>query len=223
MWDTGSDRSERRTASPETCGDGGSDRGPRTDASGGRSLAEAPALEASLPDDVQTLLGRLLGEDPIETLGAWATEVRRRTGGGPIAVEDLCRTDAETPHRGQIGDDTYYFRCFYDAVILAALVDEPVDVRTQSPDGAVVEATATGTGHLRVAPAEAVFSFGIDEAVDPPTDDGPSRAAVYAAVCPYVRAFPDPAAYRRWAHRVPAATVALPPQGATDLAAGLVE
>lgn len=186
-------------------------------------ITDSPVLEAPLPDDVQTLLGRLLGEDPVETLGAWVTAVRRRTGGGSITIEELCQTETETTHWGEYDDETYYFRCFYDAVILAALVDDPVDIRTESPDGTVIEATAAGTDKLQVSPADAVFSFGVDESVHPPTEEGPSNADVYAAVCPYVQAFPNVAAYMRWADSAQAATVALPLEGATDVAAGLVE
>lgn len=186
-------------------------------------ITDSPVLEAPLPDDIQTLLGQLLGEDPIETLGAWVMAVRRRTGGGSITIDELCQTEMETPHWGEYDEETYYFRCFYDAVILAALVDGPVDIRTESPVGTVIEATAVGTNNLHVSPADAVFSFGVDESVHPPTDDGPSSAEVYGAICPYVQAFPDVAAYGRWAKSAPAATVALPLAGATDVAAGLVE
>jgi hypothetical protein len=87
----------------------------------------------------------------------------------------------------------------------------------------VIEADAAGTDQLQVTPEEAVFSFGVDESVEPPDEDGPSNATVYSAVCPYVRAFPDENAYEEWAASAPAATVALPLSGATDVAEALVE
>lgn len=190
---------------------------------GARWLTDTPVLEAELPEDVQRQLGRLLGGAPVETLGEWVGAVRRHTGGGPISNEQLCHVSRETPHWGELGGTRYHFRCFFDAVILSALVDEPVDVRTESPDGAVVLAEAVGTDALDVSPETAVFSFGVDEAVTPPDSDGPSAVDVYAAVCPYVRAFPHPDAYHRWAAAVPAATVAMPLSGGTDVAAALVE
>jgi hypothetical protein len=217
------DRSNPRTASPTTGGAGGPSEDQPGSHNGRRLPDDTPVLEASLPDEVQRLLGRLLGDEPIETLGDWVTAVRHRTGGGSISVEALCHSETVTPHRGEVGTETYHFRCFYDAVILAALVDEPVDIRTESPDGTVIQATAAGTDHLRVTPADAVFSFGVAESVRPPSGDGSSIADVYAAVCPYVRAFPTLAAYEHWSETVPAATVALPLAGATDVAAGLVE
>lgn len=188
-----------------------------------RWVPDASPLEAELPPELQSALGRFLGVEPVETVGEWAGEVRNRTGDGSITVDDLCLTAEETGHRGTIGDERYHFACFYDAVILAVLTDRPVDIRTKSPDGTVIEAHAVGRDELTVRPTEAVFSFGIDETVDPPADgDEPSLERGYAAICPYVKAFPTPAAYEQWAGTVPAATVGMPLEGATDLATELV-
>jgi len=103
------------------------------------------------------------------------------------------------------------------------MVDEPVDIRTESPDGGVIEARAVGTSELTVEPEDAVFSFGIADDVEPPSGDGLTPADVYGAVCPYVKAFPDGDAYEEWAETVPAATVAMALDGATEFAAVLVE
>jgi hypothetical protein len=156
-------------------------------------------------------------------LDDWLAQVRRLTGGGSITVEDLCHADDETGHRGEIDGETYHFRCFYDAVALSGLAETPVDIRTESPDGTVIEAHAIGTTDLTVTPEEAVFSFGVDEAVEAPADREPSVEDVYASVCPYVKAFPDRKAYERWEKTVPAATVAMPLAGATEIASRLVE
>jgi len=185
-----------------------------------RWLAGPDVLDAELPPDAQAALGRFLGSDPVGTLGEWADALRDQVG-GRIRIEDLCLTDEPTPHWGTVDGDRHHFACFYDAVILAAIEDRPVDIRTESPGGAVIEAHAVGGTDLAVTPEEAVFSFGIDEAVDPPGEDGPTLERGYAAICPYVKAFPDVEAYERWAERVPAATVATPLAGATDLAGTL--
>ena len=205
------------------CSGGSDSRKANVGATAERWLGGGSALDAELPADVQTALGRLGSEDAIETLGGWIAEVRRRTVGGPIGVEDLCHADRETGHRGELDGETYHFQCFYDAVILSALTETPVDIQTRSPDGTVVEARASGTADLTVTPETAVFSFGVEDSVDPPADGEPSHADIYAAVCPYVRAFPDKEAYERWAKTVSAATVALPLEGATEMAAALVE
>lgn len=223
MTDHSSDATSRTDADAGTrCGAGDEQRtadGPTAD----RWSPGPPVLDAKLPRDVQVGLGRVLGEEPVETLNEWAAEVRRRTGGGSFAVDDLCHADGGTGHRGEMAGETYHFLCVYDAVILSALADRPVDIRTESPDGTVVEARAAGTDELTVTPESAVVSFGVDADVAPPAAGDPSLSDLYAAMYPYVRAFPDRATYDRWAETVPAATVAIPLAGATDLAAALVE
>lgn len=191
-------------------------------ASAERRITGGSTLDAELPRDLRSDLGRFLGVESVDTLGEWAVEVRQHVGGGSITVEDLCRVDEATEHWGTVAGQRYHFACFYDAVILAALMDRPVDIRTKSPGGTVIHARAVGTDELSVTRAEAVFSFGIDETVEAPSNDRPTLERGYAAICPYVKAFPEPKAYERWARSVPAATVAMPLAGATELAAELV-
>ncbi|QRV16915.1 alkylmercury lyase [Haloterrigena salifodinae] len=204
-----------------TCASSCEGRSDDPESASGRWLGGSQRLETPLPSDVQAGLGRLLGEGPIETLDEWVAEVRRRTNGS-IAVDDLCHADEETAHWGEIGVERYYFRCFYDAVVLSALAERPVAIRTESPDGTKIEVCAEGTSDLTVVPETAAVSFGVDETVSPPSDGDPSHADVYAAVCPFVRAFPERESYDRWANAVPAATVAMPLEGATELAAALL-
>lgn len=203
------------------CGDG--ERNAEAEAASNRWNPDPSALEAELPPELQADLGRFLGRESVETVGEWADGVRAHVGGGSITIDELCLADDETEHWGAVDGERYYFACFYDAVILAPLTEQPVDIRTKSPGGAVVEARAVGTDELTVEPATAAFSFGIDDAVASPSDaDGPSLERGYAAICPYVRAFPSRDAYDLWARSVPASTVAMPLAGATDLAAALV-
>ncbi|ELZ22913.1 alkylmercury lyase [Haloterrigena salina JCM 13891] len=209
------------TDDPCTCGSSCEGRSNDLESASDRWLGGSQRLETPLPSDVQAGLGRLLGGGSIETLAEWVAAVRRRTGGS-IAVDDLCHADEETAHWGEIDGERYYFRCFYDAVLLSALAERPVAIRTESPAGTAIEARAAGIADLTVVPETAAVSFGVDETVSPPSDGEPSHADVYAAVCPFVRAFPDRESYDRWADAVPAATVAMPLEGATDLAAALL-
>ncbi|WP_436934948.1 organomercurial lyase [Halovenus marina] len=181
-----------------------------------------PVLDADLPESVQTAFGRFLGRESVETLSELADEINQHAEQDTISVDELCVSDGQTAHYGVVDGERYDFLCFYDAVILAALRDDPVEIHTESPEGASIEMRAVGTERLAVTPADAVFSFGIAADVDPPSDGKPNLERGYAAICPYVKAFPDRAAYERWAQSVPAATVALELADATDLAAALV-
>jgi hypothetical protein len=178
-------------------------------------------LDARLPDELRSALGRFVGGTSVDTLGEWVGEIRRLAGGGAIDADQLCHTDEETDHWGEIDDERYHFRCFYDAVILAAIEERPVEVHTVSPGGAVVEARADGSDELSVTPDGAVFSFGIGTDTDDRSGGDPTLQDGYAAICPYVRAFPDRESYERWAQAVLAATVAMPLAGATDVARAL--
>lgn len=207
---------------PCPCCGGNDGPSPENEASTDPSMIHSAPLDTELPRELRLALGRFLGADSVDTLGEWATEVRQQISGGSISIDELCLTDGATEHWGSVEGERYHFACFYDAVILAALSDRPADVRTKSPDGTVIQARVVGSTGLTVTPEETVFSFGIGEAVEPPSDDGPTLERGYAALCPYVKAFPDPDAYERWAEHVPAATIAMPLAGATGLAAELV-
>jgi len=188
--------------------------------SGGHWLAEV-TLDKQLPDDLRTALGRFLGVESVDTLADWGEQIRRRTGGGPIDVEHLCHTDGESAHWGSIDGERYYFQCFYDAVMLAALENDPVDIHTVSPDGVAIEARAVGSEELSVTPDTAVFSLGIALDAHEQSGGDPTLQDGYAAICPYVKAFPDREAYETWATEVPAATVGTPLSGATAFARAL--
>lgn len=230
MPDSTENGADRTTSSSSgcCCGDGvesseGTDPIGTTSAVSERWVGDSSVLDDPLPTDVQAGLGRLFDRESIDTFRDWVTEVRQRTGGGSIDVEDLCHSGEQTDHRGVMGGETYHFLCFYDAVLLSALATEPVDVRTTSPNGAVIEILAMGSGDLTPDPEGTVMSFGVDETVSPPDDGQPKLGDIYAAVCPFVQAFPNRVAYERWSESVSAATVAMPLVSATAVTAALVE
>lgn len=244
MTETPSSTTDRDLTTCGCCGDAGvdhsgaeSDDGTTGAATDGGVSADAPDpraddprwidgdefLDAPLPADVQSRLGTALGEDDFETMGAWIEAGRRLTGGGALDVADLCHTDEPTGHWGEYDGVRYDFHCFYDAVALAALVDEWVAIHTETPGGATLEFGATPEGDIVDAPADAVLSFGVSEAVAPPESDDQVAENLYAAMCPYVRAFEDYDAYRDWADEVDAASVAVPLAEASDVALALAE
>lgn len=198
------------------------ERSAKTETNVDRWIDDSPVTEVTLPTDVQTTLGRFLGEESIETLGDWAAALKRQMGGS-ITVDDLCHANEPTGDWGVLDGEKYHFQCFYDAIALAELADSPVDIHTESPDGTVVEMEATGDGDIDVTPSGAVFSLGVDSSVEAPSDGGPTQKSVYVAVCPYVKAFPDRSAYESWAETAPAATVGMPLEDGIDFAAKLVQ
>lgn len=210
------------TGDPCTCDGGVTEQNVKNESSAQQWQIEDSVLTAELPDELGSALGRFLGTESVETLGGWVAAVRYHIDGATVSIDELCVTDNETDHWGVVDGEKYYFACFYDAVILAALINNAVDIRTKSPTGTVIEARAIGTDELTVNPDDAVFSFGIDKDVSPPSPDGPRLEHGYAAICPYVKAFPNRNAYERWAHSVTAETVDMALTGATELAAALV-
>lgn len=228
---TGSETDDSGTETCDCCGSGGGADFEyyatkvrlESESSYVESDGESSVLEAGLPDEFREAMGGFLGGATVETLGDWVDEIRRGTGGGSIALEDLCHEDSPTGHWGDLDGERYHFTCFFDAVVLAALTDRRVDVRTESPGGTVIEATATGDGDLTVSPPETLVSFGVSTGPGAIPEGKPTHEDVYAAVCPVVKAFPSPQAYEQWAEAVPAATVAMPLEDATELATALTE
>lgn len=185
-----------------------------------RWIGDSPVTTATLPDGVRAAMEAFFGDASIETLEDWITELRERTGGS-LDAEDLCHADGETAHWGELDGTRHHFQCFYDAVALAELAGKPVDIRTESPNGTVVEARATGEGDVTATPSTAVVSFGV--ATDAAPAGEPTLEDAYAAICPAVNAFPTRGAYERWAARTPTETVGMPLSAATNVATGLVK
>lgn len=191
----------------------------RTAASDGW-LAERPVQSAALPDGVAENASRFFG-GPIATLDDMVAAFRAVAGGDGVAVDELCHVDGETAHRAETPDETYHFRCFYDGVALAHLVDEPVEVRTETPGGDPVEMRVSPDGGVDVTPDDAVMSFGVTTAADARADGAPTPQDVYGAVCPYVKAFHGREDYERWAPTVAATTVGIPLESGVPIAAAL--
>jgi hypothetical protein len=186
-----------------------------------RWIAE-DVMNAPLPSTMTRSMSQFFGRE-IETLDAFVVAIREVTDGGgdgddPLSINDLCHTGVETPHRATTADETYHFRCFYDGVALAHLVDELVEIQTESPAGEIIAMSVSPNGDIDVTPADAVMSFGIATDV-PSVDDtnaGPSiEEMAMKVMCPYVKAFSTRAAYEHWAESVDGTTVGM------SLAAGM--
>lgn len=193
-----------------------------------------PVMNAPLPLDMKHNTSQFFGRG-IDTLDAFAESIREVTesdgGGGDgsscgsFAIDDLCHVEAETPHRATTADQTYYFRCFYDGIILAYLADEPVEIRTESPVGKPIEMRASPNGTIDATPSGAVMSFGIATDVEPSADDTDPTVGeiVEMVMCPYVKAFPTRDAYAYWAEGSDGATVGMPLAASVPFAAALTK
>lgn len=211
--------------SGETCTCGGSNDGderPETTAAD-RWIDERPATDGSLPRDVARLTTRFYSADAVETLGDFVSATRADAGGGGISVEELCHVDGDSRHVATTTAETYHFRCFYDGIALSFLADESVEISTESPAGKPIELRVTPDGEVESTPPEPVLSFGIAADVEPPADGGPDPEDVYAAVCPYVKAFRTREGYEGWAAAVDAATVGMPLEAGIPVAEALTE
>lgn len=188
-----------------------------------RWIDERPPTDGSLPRDVTRLMSRFYSADAVETLGDFVSATRADAGGGAIDVEDLCHVDGDSRHVATTPGETYHFRCFYDGIALSLLAEEPVEITTESPAGKSIEVRVTPDGDVESTPPGTVLSFGIAADVEPPAAGAPDPGDVYAAVCPYVKAFRTRAAYEGWAAAVDAATVGMPLEAGIPVAEALTE
>ena len=202
------------------CGGLAVDQAPEQTTNGDGWVTERPVRTARLPEAMADNMGQFFGESS-ETFDDMISAFRTVVDGDGIAVDELCHVEEETPHYAQTADETYYFRCFYDGIALAHLVDEPVEIRTETPTNDVIEMQASPDSEIDVTPSDAVMSFGVAVDREGPGDDGPTAQDVYGAVCPYVKAFHTRADYERWAADVAATTVGIPLDAGVPIAAAL--
>ena len=165
-------------------------------------------------------MSRFFGES-IEAFDDMISAIRNVVEGEGIAIDGLCHVEAETPHYAKTEDETYYFRCFYDGIALAHLVDEPVEIRTETPTNEPIEMQASPESDIDATPSDAVMSFGVAIDRDVPAGDVPTVQEVYEAICPYVKAFHTRGDYERWAEDVTATTVGIPLESGVPIAAAL--
>lgn len=205
-----------------TCGASADEQTREGSAEPGHWIDERPATDGTLPRDVARLMSRFYTADGVETVGDFVAATRGDAGGA-IDVEDLCHVDGDSRHVASTPTETYPFRCFYDGIALSLLADEPVTITTESPAGNSIEVRATPDGEVESTPEGAVVSFGIAGDVETPGDGGPTPADVYAAVCPYVKAFRTREEYEGWAAAVDAATLGMPLAAGMPVAMALTE
>jgi alkylmercury lyase len=160
-------------------------------------------------DDLSTSVQRAVGAPPRrrQTLGELVEGIA--AGCWAPRPESLI-SEVPTRHEVRVEGDLVHTHCFVDALILPFLLGgRKVEVRSESPSGYEVTATATAEG-VESSPPGSVVSFGATR-----TGEG----AICKTLCPYLNAFPSRADYELWAEQTPqAVTVALSLEEAFDLA-----
>ena len=183
-------------------------------------IEERPVKTAQLPVDVAGDMSRFFGES-IEAFDDMISAIRSVTEGNGISVDELCHVEEETPHYAETEEETFYFRCFYDGIALAHLVDEPAEIRTETPSNEPIRMQASPEGDIDVTPSDAVMSFGVATDHGLPAGESPTAEEVYEGVCPYVKAFHTREDYERWTTDVAASTVGIPLESGVPIAAAL--
>lgn len=130
------------------------------------------------------------------------------------SVDDLLVTDDDSRHEVGLDDRAVNTYCFLDALVLALLEDDPVDITTRPPGSdETIELTASREG-IQGGHDEMVVSFGFsdelprdpDAYADKTTEE--IRATTHALGCPMINLFPDREAYDAWIQEADA--VAMP-------------
>lgn len=168
------------------------------------SANDDPALEdreipGVLADQFRVSLGL---DDAPATLAEWVAETGRlltdeHVPDGPGA---LCLTGSSR-HEARFDGERHNFRCFFDLLLLPFVLGDPADVhvRSRSPVTGTVVSGRVNRERVSIEPATAVVSFGAaTDVVSAEYLDVPASLAS-RRFCPYINAFPDEAAYDRWA------------------------
>lgn len=171
--------------------------------------------ETELPTDVAEAFRQAGGlDDRPQTLGAGfrAIEDLLSEAGITVTLEDIYQP-GPTRHAVHVGEDVEHVPCVIDALVVALLVDaDPVEVRSESPDGETVRFLVTGN-EITVTPESAVVSFGLG--LEESTDPDPSSLdeslndpdAPLPTTCLVTNSFPNSAAYQHWAADITDAAV----------------
>ena len=158
------------------------------------------------------------------TLGEWVTITSAVAGdvGLTVGMETLCTTKTSR-HQATIDDETRYFHCVLDALIVPFLrdTDDSVTIRSESSISDTVVEIEAGQDLLPVDPPDAVMSFGVATDVDVPDAKDVDLSFGYEWFCPYSNAFPTEAEYKEWASQTDAVTMAISLDVAHQLASDI--
>lgn len=186
--------------------------------------------DREVPDEIGQALVALAGGGRLpETLGGlMALADNDVFSPGELDAEEMLVTD-DSRHEVRLPGRTVNTYCILDALVLAFLEGEPVEIETRPPGSDRTIALTASPEGLTGVPEAAVVSFGFstDLPTDPSAHVGEAPAEVQETIhrlgCPQINLFPDREAYEAWAREADAVTMSLSPGEALALARDTVE
>lgn len=171
-------------------------------------------LEREVPEAIGEALAALAGggEAP-ETLGGFVSLADSDVfSPGELDAEAMLITD-ESRHEVRLAERTVHTYCVLDALVLAFLANERVEIETRAPGAAdTIVFTASPEG-LAGLPEDAVVSFGFStELPTQPSafeDEAPAdvQSTIHELGCPKINLFGTREAYETWARDADAVTM----------------
>lgn len=173
-------------------------------------------VDREVPDAIADVLKTLAGIDEApRTLGGFAELGETDLfSPGEAGVDEMLFTD-ESRHEVRLPDRTEHTYCFLDALVLAFVEDEPIEIRTRPPAADEPIELVVSSQRLQGAPEGSVVSFGFSSRLTTELSDveGRSRAELLDVIhrhgCPKINLFEDEQAYGAWARDADAVTMPL--------------
>ena len=174
------------------------------------NVSPNPEIERiELPSDVAEAFSRMDDQaDPPLTLQEAFAGVDELLDDG-ASVNDMYRAEP-TRHAVHVGETVEYVSCVLDAMIVALARNiRPIGIQSEPPGGEEPVQFQVTNQEIQVIPESAVASFGIanEDITDPTVFTEPIDETVPLPSCSVINAFPDSAAYDRWAADISHAVV----------------
>lgn len=186
--------------------------------------------DREVPEQIGEALVALGGGDHApETLGGFLSLADSDVfSPGELEAEEMLVTD-DSRHVVRLAGRTVHTYCILDALVLAFLEDEPIDVETRPPGAEETIAFTASPEGLAGVPKDGVVSFGFSTKLETDRaayeDAAPTevQATIHELGCPRINLFEDLQAYEDWAEDADAVTMPLPLPEALALARDTVE
>lgn len=147
---------------------------------------------------------------------------------GELSPEQMLVTESSR-HEVHLAERTVNTYCILDALVLAFLEDEPIEIETRPPGRSDTIAFTASRQGLTGVDERMVMSFGFSTELETERsayeDKAPAevQATIHELGCPKINLFPDREAYQTWAEQADAVTMPVRLAEALALARDTVE